>query len=112
MRVFVSGIQPGWAATAFQNAAMFSLLFLVSAVICEYLARILDEVKIRPLYFIAEERQSNRMLTDSEVSNVVYDEDNVPHHTIAASSKGAESAPAPSADSVLRRRFEQPWRTV
>jgi len=77
MRAFFNWIQPGWAATAFQNSVMFGLLFLVIAVVCEYLSRLLEEVKNRPLYFIMDEMHSNVMLTDSEVRNVVYNEDKV-----------------------------------
>jgi dolichol-phosphate mannosyltransferase len=74
MRAFFQWVQPGWAALSFQNATMFGLLFLVVAVVCEYLARLLDEVKVRPLYFIEDEMQSSVMLRNSEVRNVVYSE--------------------------------------
>lgn len=77
MRTFFQWVQPGWAATSFQNATMFGLLFFVVAVVCEYLARLLDEVKVRPLYFIEDEMQSSVMITHSEVRNVVYSEDEV-----------------------------------
>jgi polyisoprenyl-phosphate glycosyltransferase len=77
MRIFISGIQPGWAAIAFQNSAMFAVLFLVAAVMCEYMARVLGEVKNRPLYYIAFEKQSSVMVNDTNVLNVVYDEDKV-----------------------------------
>ena len=73
MRFFYEGVQPGWAAISFQNGVMFGLLFLIAAVLCEYMARILEEVKDRPLYFIDEERHSCVMLTDPEVRNVVYE---------------------------------------
>ncbi len=71
-RAFFSWVQPGWAATSFQNSTMFALLFLVVSVVCEYLARLLQEVKVRPLYFIEDEIHSNVMLVDSEIRNVVY----------------------------------------
>ncbi len=74
LRIFFKEIQPGWASTSFQNATMFGLLFFVAAIACEYLARALEEVKARPLYFIEDERQSSVMLMDSEVWNVVYNE--------------------------------------
>ena len=77
IRYLLRGIQPGWASTSFQNATMFGLLFLVVAVVCEYLARLLEEVKVRPLYFIEEEMQSRVMIAESEVRNVVYREDKV-----------------------------------
>ncbi|MEA5533142.1 glycosyltransferase [Crocosphaera sp. XPORK-15E] len=74
LRAFFSWVQPGWAATSFQTATMFGLLFLVISVLCEYLTRLLQEVKVRPLYFIADEIHSNVMLIDSEIRNVVYQE--------------------------------------
>lgn len=74
MRAFFEWVQPGWAATSFQNATMFGLLFFIVAVVCEYLARLLDEVKVRPLYFIEDEIQSSVMLTNFEMRNVVYSE--------------------------------------
>ncbi len=77
MRFLLPGVQPGWAAMSFQNAVMFGLLFFVASVVCEYLARVLEEVKDRPLYFIEDERQSSLMLRDSEVRNVVYGEASV-----------------------------------
>lgn len=74
LRAFFTWVQPGWAATSFQNAVMFALLFLVISIVCEYLARLLQEVKVRPLYFIEDEIHSNVMLVDSEIRNVVYNE--------------------------------------
>ena len=76
-RFFFKGVQPGWAALSFQSTIMFALVFLVLGVICEYLARVLEEVKIRPLYFIEDELQSNVMITSDNVRNVVYFEDSV-----------------------------------
>ncbi len=76
-RFFFKGVQPGWAALSFQSTIMFALVFLVLGVICEYLARVLEEVKIRPLYFIEDELQSNVMITSDIVRNVVYFEDSV-----------------------------------
>jgi dolichol-phosphate mannosyltransferase len=77
MRIFIEGVQPGWAATSFQNAIMFGLVFFVASVLCEYLARVLEEVKARPLYFIEEEKQGSVMLADSAVLNVVSNEDRI-----------------------------------
>lgn len=74
-RYLLDDVQYGWASISFQNAVMFGILFLVLAIICEYLARLLEEIKIRPLYYIETELQSNTMLQDSDVRNVVYQED-------------------------------------
>jgi dolichol-phosphate mannosyltransferase len=74
VRYLWQGVQPGWASTAFQNATMFCLLFLVLAVVCEYLARLIAEVKHRPVYVVEDEFQSRVMLALSEIRNVVLDE--------------------------------------
>jgi polyisoprenyl-phosphate glycosyltransferase len=92
MRIFFKGIQPGWAATSFQNATMFGFLFFVAAIACEYLGRVLEEVKNRPLYFIEDERQSSVMLTDSEVWNVVYHEDKIEKPNAGGPGAGRENS--------------------
>ena len=64
-------IASGWASSSLQNSIMFTLLFLLLVIVCEYLGRLLDEVKNRPLYFIDYERHSNEMLAEPDVKNVV-----------------------------------------
>ena len=73
-KVFLNSVE-GWASSSAQNSIMFGLIFAIFAVICEYLARLIEEVKIRPLYFIRDEIESNVMLS-SEIRNVVYQEQN------------------------------------
>jgi glycosyltransferase involved in cell wall biosynthesis len=65
----------GWASTNFFNAIMFGLIFLVLAVLCEYLAELRSEVKRRPLYVVQGELQSNVMLANAETRNVVSHEE-------------------------------------
>jgi high-affinity K+ transport system ATPase subunit B len=77
MRVFYRDIAPGWASTNFFNAIMFGLIFLVLAVLCEYLAEMRGEVKRRPLYVVQGEVQSNVMLANAETRNVVSHEERV-----------------------------------
>jgi polyisoprenyl-phosphate glycosyltransferase len=77
MRLLFTDIAPGWASTNFFNAIMFGLIFLVLAVLCEYLAEMRSEVKRRPLYVVQGELQSNVMLANSETRNVVSHEDRV-----------------------------------
>ena len=77
MRLLSNDIAPGWASTNFFNAIMFGLIFLVLAVLCEYLAEMRAEVKRRPLYVVQAELQSNVMLTNAETRNVVSHEDRV-----------------------------------
>jgi high-affinity K+ transport system ATPase subunit B len=75
MRYFYVDVAPGWASTNFFNAIMFGLIFLVLAVLCEYLAEMRGEVKKRPLYVVQGELQSNVMLANAETRNVVSHED-------------------------------------
>jgi polyisoprenyl-phosphate glycosyltransferase len=77
MRFLGSNVQPGWASTNFFNAIMFGVMFIVLAVVCEYLAQLRGEVKRRPLYVVQGEVQSNVMLVNSETRNVVVHEDGV-----------------------------------
>jgi dolichol-phosphate mannosyltransferase len=77
MRLLFSWVQPGWASTNFFNAFMFGVIFLVLAVVCEYMAELRGEVKRRPLYVVQGEVQSNVMLADAETRNVVAHEDRV-----------------------------------
>ena len=51
-------IAEGWITTNLMTSAMFFLLFLILSILSEYIARILDETKDHPLYFIEYESQS------------------------------------------------------
>jgi glycosyltransferase involved in cell wall biosynthesis len=59
------------ASTNFFNGVMFGIMFLILAVVCEYLAEMRSEVKRRPLYVVQGELQSNTMLGTAERRNVV-----------------------------------------
>jgi polyisoprenyl-phosphate glycosyltransferase len=75
-RLLLTNVQYGWASTNFFNAIMFAGLFLVLAVVCEYLAEMRGDVKNRPLYVVQYELQSNAMLAHQQRLNVVADEGN------------------------------------
>ena len=78
VRFLFRDIEPGWASTNFFNATMFGIVFLVLAVVCEYLAELRGEIKRRPLYVVQAELQSNVMLLlNAETRNVVAHEDRV-----------------------------------
>ncbi len=53
-----SRIAEGWVTTNLMLSALFFLLFLILTILSEYVARILEESKDRPLYFIAYETGS------------------------------------------------------
>jgi glycosyltransferase involved in cell wall biosynthesis len=68
---FKSHVAEGWTTTSLQLSSMFFLMFLIMTVLAEYVGRILDEAKDRPLYHVVEERNSNVPLADVERRNVV-----------------------------------------
>lgn len=69
----VSGISAaqGWASTNTFNAAMFFLLFGILAVLSEYVQKILDESRQRPLYHVAYESNSSVVEEYKRSLNVV-----------------------------------------
>ncbi|HYV64697.1 MAG TPA: glycosyltransferase [Myxococcales bacterium] len=71
VRLFKTRVAEGWMTLSLQNAGMFLLLFLILAVVTEYVGRILDETRERPLYYIAEEANSSVMVPSAERRNVV-----------------------------------------
>ena len=74
VNVFKRDVAEGWTTLSLQNAGMFFLLFLILAVVTEYVGRILDETRERPLYYIAEEANSSVLIAGrGEVRNVVTD---------------------------------------
>lgn len=54
-----------------QTAVMSFALFLLLAALSEYIERILDESRDRPLYHVVEERNSNVVVVDADRRNVV-----------------------------------------
>lgn len=49
----------GWLTTSVVIGTMFLMLFLILTILVEYIARILEEVQERPLYFIELEAESH-----------------------------------------------------
>ena len=73
VNVFKHSVAEGWTTLSVQNAGMFFLLFLILAVVTEYVGRILDETRERPLYYIAEEANSSVLIAGQDRRNVVTD---------------------------------------
>lgn len=69
--LFKRKIAEGWVTLSFQHAVMFFLLFLILAVLAEYLGRVLSESRDRPLYFIHEDLTSSTLVPAAERRNVV-----------------------------------------
>ncbi|MEE2887808.1 MAG: glycosyltransferase family 2 protein [Planctomycetota bacterium] len=72
LRLFAEGTPAGWVTTLAWISAPFFFLFLIIAVLCEYLGRILVEIQDRPLYFIAEEWDHGSAVVDEERKNIVH----------------------------------------
>lgn len=62
-------IAEGWLTTNLMSTAMFFLLFLILTILSEYVARILEESKDQPLYFIQYETHSSVSTYRDEVVN-------------------------------------------
>ncbi|MCA9736799.1 MAG: glycosyltransferase family 2 protein [Gemmatimonadota bacterium] len=69
-------VAEGWVTQSAQTAGMFFFVFLILAVLCEYVGRLLDEVKSRPLYWVQDERQGTAVL--GERTRNVVSESTVP----------------------------------
>jgi len=66
-----SRIAEGWLTTSLTHTIMFMLVFFIMAVLCEYTARILDETKEQPLYFVESESNSTVSTNTLERLNVI-----------------------------------------
>jgi dolichol-phosphate mannosyltransferase len=63
---YTNSIVAGWSSIMVFMSLMFSVLFMFLSIISEYIARILTESKNRPLYYIAEEKDSS-VLHDNNI---------------------------------------------
>lgn len=71
IRFSLENVAPGWATLSLQTSGMFFFLFLITAILCEYIGRILDELKGRPLYYVMNEQNSSVLATQENEKNVV-----------------------------------------
>lgn len=69
--LFKSDVAPGWTTLSLAISALFSLSFLMLALIGEYLGRVLDESADRPLYHLRPEISSALMLNEPHRRNVI-----------------------------------------
>jgi dolichol-phosphate mannosyltransferase len=61
----------GWLTMSVTSTTMFFLMFLILAILSEYVARILDESKDQPLYFIESEMNSDVSSFQKDRLNVI-----------------------------------------
>jgi polyisoprenyl-phosphate glycosyltransferase len=71
--LFKPHVAEGWITLSLSISSMFFLLFLIVAVLCEYVGRLLAEARQRPAYFVAEERTSSVLIADATRRNVVHE---------------------------------------
>jgi len=68
---FKDKVAEGWVTTNFQSAVMFFFIFVILTVLSEYVGRIMNETRKRPLYYVLDEMNSSVMLANSERRNIV-----------------------------------------
>jgi polyisoprenyl-phosphate glycosyltransferase len=64
-------VTEGWTTLSLQVSGLFFLVFLMLALIGEYMARVLDESMERPLYHLRGEKASSVMISDATRRNVL-----------------------------------------
>lgn len=69
--LFKRNVAEGWTTMSLQMTGMFFFLFLILAVLCEYVGRILEETQARPLYVVASEKNSSVLLENSIEKNIL-----------------------------------------
>ena len=69
--LFKPHVAEGWITQSASISGMFLFLFLILSVLAEYVGRLLEESRDRPLYFVAEEGQSSVLIADATRRNVV-----------------------------------------
>ena len=70
---FNDHLAEGWVTRSLQNSVMHFFLFLILAVLSEYIGRLLNESKDRPLYYVLDELNSSVMIADEDRKNVVME---------------------------------------
>jgi dolichol-phosphate mannosyltransferase len=71
VNLMLARVMPGWTTLSLVISGLFFLLFLMAAILGEYLRRILDEIGERPLFFVKGERVSPALVRDAERRNVL-----------------------------------------
>ncbi len=70
VNLFKSHVAEGWTTLSLQSSCMFFMVFVIQAVMSEYLCRILDESKARPLYHVLDELGGHVAVHDPNLRNV------------------------------------------
>ncbi|MEM6432188.1 MAG: hypothetical protein AAF708_23320, partial [Deinococcota bacterium] len=70
VNIFKADVAEGWTSLSLQSSFMFFLLFLILAVLSEYIGRLFIHNQNRPFYLIAREKRS-LVLSRKDELNVV-----------------------------------------
>jgi dolichol-phosphate mannosyltransferase len=71
--LFKEQVAEGWVTQSMQSSVMFFFLFVILAILGEYMGRLLSETSGRPLYYVRDEKNSSVLLVDEGQKNVVAD---------------------------------------
>lgn len=70
VNISVNDIEKGWTSTSLQSSLMFFLLFMILAILAEYIGKILNEVQGEPPYHVMSELSSTVSIADETRRNV------------------------------------------
>lgn len=73
--LFKKDVLPGWTTLSLQVSGLFTLVFLMLALIGEYLGRLLEQTTVRPMYHTRPEVSSSVDLSLPERRNVLVQSD-------------------------------------
>jgi glycosyltransferase involved in cell wall biosynthesis len=71
VNLLLQHVAEGWTTLSLQMTSMFFFIFLIQVVVCEYVGRILEETKDRPLYHVLEERNGSELLVLHQQRNIL-----------------------------------------
>lgn len=71
VRIFKDLVLTGWSSSSVFLAFGFAIIGFVVAVLCEYIAKMIDELRPRPIFSVADEVVSNSAVANTKVANVL-----------------------------------------
>jgi glycosyltransferase involved in cell wall biosynthesis len=79
INIFKAKVAEGWTTLSLQNSVMFFILFVILAILSEYISRLLISSQNRPFYLIVKESKSLVLLRKSQLN--VFINKNIPDST-------------------------------
>lgn len=71
--LFKKDVAPGWTTLSVEQGVMFFFIFSLLAILSEYVGRILEESRGRPLYLVSDEKNSPVLHLNEDRRNVVQE---------------------------------------